>query len=557
MSGEGATSAWERACLALHLLCIDPAGLGGMAIRARSGPVRDAFSDLLVRLPLKLVKLQTQIDDDALFGGVDVAGTLAQGRLVRTRGLTRDVSALVLPMAERCGTGLAARLAHVLDAGGHSLILLDEGAEPEETAPPILTERVAFHVDLTDIGRMEATPVPVPDLDAARERYGRIPADAAATRTLAALALRFGIGSLRAPLRALAVARAHAALDGRNLVGSDDIRIAAELVYPHRATAVPNEPEQEADMTPEDAQSGDQSDAPTPERGEIPQELLVAAVRALLPDRLLDASTGPGRSGAFAGSGAGLRKAGNRRGRPLTSRPGRPGGQSRIDLVATLRAAAPWQNLRQAATADAKRVVVHPSDIRLRRYEEQSDRILIFTVDASGSSAMSRLAEAKGAVELLLAQSYARRDHVALIAFRGTSAELLLPPTRSLVQAKRRLSALPGGGATPLAAGLQAAAVLAAGEQRRGLTATIVLLTDGRANVALSGEADRSRAASDAEQVAAWVRAGNIGGIVLDTGNRPHGPLQALASLMRARYVPLPRADARKMSAAIGSALET
>ena len=96
-------------------------------------------------------------------------------------------------------------------------------------------------------------------------------------------------------------------------------------------------------------------------------------------------------------------------------------------------------------------------DIRLKQAQERSDRLLIFTVDASGSSALARLAEAKGAVELLLAQAYARRDHVALVAFRGAGAEVLLPPTRSLVQTKRRLAGLPGGGGTPLASGLAAA----------------------------------------------------------------------------------------------------
>ena len=119
-------------------------------------------------------------------------------------------------------------------------------------------------------------------------------------------------------------------------------------------------------------------------------------------------------------------------------------------------------------------------------------------VDASGSAALNRLGEAKGAVELLLAECYARRDQVALLAFRGRAAELLLPPTSSLVRAKRSLSALPGGGGTPLAAGLDAALAAAAAERRRGRTPTVVLLTDGRANVARDGAGDRARAEADA-----------------------------------------------------------
>ncbi|WP_397544794.1 VWA domain-containing protein, partial [Roseovarius salis] len=130
------------------------------------------------------------------------------------------------------------------------------------------------------------------------------------------------------------------------------------------------------------------------------------------------------------------------------SRPGHPDGRARIDVVATLRAAVPWQRLRRARRDTGQRVIIHPGDIRLRRYEDRSDRLLIFTVDASGSAAMARLAEAKGAVEMLLVQAYARRDHVAVVAFRGKGAEILLPPTRSLVQAKRRLAGMPGGGGT-------------------------------------------------------------------------------------------------------------
>jgi magnesium chelatase subunit D len=92
-----------------------------------------------------------------------------------------------------------------------------------------------------------------------------------------------------------------------------------------------------------------------------------------------------------------------------------------------------------------------PDDFRVTRYKQRSETTTIFVVDASGSAALHRLAEAKGAVELLLADCYVRRDRVAMIAFRGPGAELLLPPTRSLVRAKRSLAGLPGGGGTPLA----------------------------------------------------------------------------------------------------------
>ena len=128
-----------------------------------------------------------------------------------------------------------------------------------------------------------------------------------------------------------------------------------------------------------------------------------------------------------------------------------------MDLVATLRAAAPWQTYRRAQVANAPALLLRPGDLRIKRRAETADQVLIFAFDASGSAAAARLAEAKGAVELFLAAAYAKRDHVALLSFRGQKAELLLPPTRSLAQTKQRLRGLPGGGGTPLAAGLQLA----------------------------------------------------------------------------------------------------
>jgi len=497
-----------------------------------------------------------------LFGGIDLAATLAGEKLIINQGIAHASGALVLAMAERAGADLAAKLAQILDADrGHCLIMLDEGAEEAERAPPALSERLAFHVDLDGIGLGEADPAPFDpvDLDKARSMLPSVTAGPDDATVLVTLAARFGIDSLRAPLLALRAARANAALNLRDRITAEDLALAASLVYPSRATIAPAEDDPAPpDPEPPEPSPEDQSqDSETRDPGELPDELLIDAVRALLPANLLDgmvpATTSRSSSGA---SGAGSKRKGNRRGRPLPPRAGRMDGTSRIDLVATLRAAAPWQPMRRYASPDAKGLLIRPSDIRLKRYEETSDRLLIFVVDASGSAAMSRLGEAKGAVELLLAEAYARRDHVALIAFRGIGAEILLPPTRSLVQTKRRLASLPGGGGTPLAAGLKAAGELAVQARSRGLSPTVAMLTDGRANITLDGVADRTQAALDATTLARLLRAQGIPGLVLDMSNRPQDALRDLAAQMNAPYVPLPRADAKRLSGAITKALE-
>jgi magnesium chelatase subunit D len=158
-------------------------------------------------------------------------------------------------------------------------------------------------------------------------------------------------------------------------------------------------------------------------------------------------------------------------------------------------------------------------------------------------------------VELLLARAYARRDHVALIAFRGAEAELMLPPTRSLVQTKRRLSGLPGGGGTPLAAALKLATETALRARSRGLTPVLVLLTDGRANIALDGAAGRERAEADAAAMARAWRAIGAASVVIDTASRPEAGLKRLSLTLGGTYLPLPRADAARMSTALEASL--
>ncbi|MEO1679030.1 MAG: magnesium chelatase subunit D [Pseudomonadota bacterium] len=553
---------WERATLALRLLAIDPVGLGGVWLRARSGPVRDRFVEGLGLLPLPLRKIHPNVTDEALYGGLDLSATLASGRATWQPGLLAEQSALILPMAERCPPGLAARLSAALDQrSGHCLIALDEGAEPDEALPDALRDRLALHIELDGLSYGEAEAI-IEDPPAAPVLLPSAPPNAA--RDLAALAAKLGIASLRAPLLALRAAKAHAALAGRSEVEVEDLAIAAALVLAPRATQMPADMADEATPEPETPEP-DTNDAPQePEEDQasdairLPEDILLEAAAAALPRDLLERlAAGRAPRAAHGASGTGAGKTGNRRGRPLPSRPGRPGGTARVDLVATLRTAAPWQPLRRreaAARGDTRPLQVRGADVRVRRHLERSDRLLIFVVDASGSAAMARLAEAKGAVELLLAEAYARRDHVALVAFRGTGAEVLLPPTRSLVQTKRRLAALPGGGGTPLASGLAAGAELARSATGRGMTPTLAVLTDGRANIALDGSAGRQQAGDDAAQLARVIRASGVPSLVIDTGARPQPALQSLASEMGAPYLPMPRADAARLSTAVAAA---
>ena len=286
-------------------------------------------------------------------------------------------------------------------------------------------------------------------------------------------------------------------------------------------------------------------------------EILVAAAQAALPEHLLErvvvenlrAARAPRRSG----SGEAAKSA--RRGRPVGSRPGmlRPG--DRLDLPATLRAAAPWQRLRardEAAAGGAKLPIrVRPQDLRVRRFVQRRESTTLFVVDASGSAALQRLAEAKGAVELLLARAYVSRDRVALIAFRAAGAEVLLAPTRSLARAKRSLADLPGGGGTPLAHGLDAALTLALAERARDRTPLLVVLTDGRANVALDGTGGRAAAERDALAAAARIAEARIGAAFLDTSARPQPGGDRFARAMGAVYAPLPFADPGRISATV------
>lgn len=535
-----------RAHTALALLALDPA-LGGIVIRARAGAVRDA---VMAEVPTH-TRLNPTMTAEALDGGIDVSATLSSGTLAQTRGLLARDGLFVLAMAERAEPYVAARLAATLDQQvGQTLIALDEGIE-DEAVLPALSDRLAFRCDLDDCGLVDITarpswPTPT--------NLHQVSTSDDTAEDLVLLAVRLGITSLRAVGFALRAAKAHAALNGRLETASEDIAAAVALVFAHRATQLPadEEPQEAPDDTPPPHSPEEQ---PEPQET-LPQDMLLDAVLANLPPDLLAKLNAGTAHRSAAGSGAGQKKIGNRRGRPLPARDG-GNGQGRVDLIATLRAAIPWQTLRRQDAPHRTGPIIRHSDLRHKRYVDHSDRLLIFSVDASGSAAMARMGEAKGAIELLLAEAYARRDHVALIAFRGAEAEVLLDPTRSLVQTKRKLAALPGGGATPLAAGLMAAQRMAVQARRKGLTPTVITLTDGRANMTLDGTPNRTQAALDAQITARSLRSAGIECIVIDTGRRPERSLAQIADILAGTYIALPRANARSLSDAVTRTLDT
>jgi magnesium chelatase subunit D len=576
--GEGDTSGerWALALAAIDVLVAAGNGIGGILLRARPGPVRDAWADAL-NLVVPTRRLPASADAEAMDGGLDLTATLASGKPVHRAGILADAQgkALVVPMAERLNPALAARLATAIDDGAPPLVLFDEGDPDDaerERIPQGLADRLAIHIDLNsvrlDMAALIAGEAPPPPLEMLAEP-GAVAKDPETALAVAAAAL--GISSVRAPIMAVRVARAHARADDRSddiaQLREADMAAAAALVLGPRATRLPPPPEEEPPPPeeqpddqpppeeppppppPSDDNEGDDQEQPEPPPFD-PTDMILDAAQTALPPGLLDALAAGTMSKAPKASGSsGAKQKSITSGRPAGVRPGMPGRGARLSLIETIKTAAPWQKIRPAR--EDGRLAIRTDDLRIRRFIAQTQSTTIFAVDASGSAAFARLAEAKGAVELLLAEAYVKRAEVALVAFRGTEAALALPPTRSLPRAKKELAGLAGGGGTPIAAGLDLARKVAEAEKGRGRTPLVVVLTDGRANV--GGNAGQSPQEAALASARAY-RASGIACVFIDCSPRPRPQGAELANAMGARLVTLPRVDANSVVAAVKAA---
>ncbi|MGW1285874.1 putative cobaltochelatase [Streptomyces sp. NPDC002586] len=382
---------------------------------------------------------------------------------------------------------------------------------------------------------------------AARELLPQVRLGDGALRQIAATCAAFEVDGMRADIVMARTATALAAWAGRTDVLAEDVRQAALLALPHRRRRNPfdapgldedkldetleqfsGEDEGEDDPDPDgpgggggrpQPDSGPQSGGDTaarPEAGESgePQASGSAqeqsAVRAAEPFRT-KVLTVPG-----IGAGAAGRRSRARTEHGRTTGARRPqGALTKLHLAATVQAAAPHQRARGRSGPG---LVIRREDLRQATREGREGNLVLFVVDASGSmAARQRMSAVKGAVLSLLLDAYQRRDKVGLVTFRGSGAEVALPPTSSVDAAAVRLESLPTGGRTPLAAGLLKAHEVLRVEGLRdpARRALVVVVTDGRATggpepVALAGRAARLFAAGQVASVVVDCESGPV-----------------------------------------------
>eukprot|EP00522_Entomoneis_paludosa_P005796 CAMPEP_0172455048 /NCGR_PEP_ID=MMETSP1065-20121228/11852_1 /TAXON_ID=265537 /ORGANISM="Amphiprora paludosa, Strain CCMP125" /LENGTH=785 /DNA_ID=CAMNT_0013207493 /DNA_START=129 /DNA_END=2486 /DNA_ORIENTATION=- len=418
-------------------------------------------------------------------------------------------------------------------------------------------------------------------------------------------AIRAGCQGHRAEIFACEVARAAAALEGRQVNG-EDLRLAVKLAIAPRGTFV-NEPMDENDLMPPppppppppqmDEQNNDQDedredededediDEPdededredeSPDVPDVPQEFMFDVDATPMDPDLIEFAARE-RSGKGGGRGLIFSQDRGRYIKPMLPK----GKVVRLAVDATLRASAPYQKARRERAKGTKYedrgVHIEQSDVRIKKMARKAGSLIIFVVDASGSMALNRMNAAKGAAVSLLTEAYQSRDQISLIPFQGEMADVLLPPTKSITMARKRLEQMPCGGGSPLAHALQSAMLTGINAQKSGDVGkvVVVLISDGRANVPLcvsmgeefdpdadedSKEGKPSRNYLKDETIACAKKLGALPGfnlLCIDTENKfiSTGLAKDIANAAMGKYHQITKADGNAIANVVGGTL--
>jgi magnesium chelatase subunit D len=538
--------------------------------------------DNAVPSPVPFVTLPLGATEDRVLGSLDIASALQGGKRVFQPGLLAsahrgilyidevnlladhlvdvllDVAAMGVNSVQREGLSIShpARITLVGTMNGEEgdlrPQLLDRFALMVEVTAPtdkavrseVVRRRIAYEADPAAFTEHWA-----PQQDALRAQLARaqqlfkqVELDDAMLDLISHVCCEFEVASLRADIVMHKAARAIAALDGRHRVTPDDVRTAATLVLPHRRRRKPFEQpgldQNKLDDLMREAEQPQPDDGEDGQSGEPEEQLFGATAAASAPTLM------PSVDSAHSMAGRRSNAASAARGHVVRAVPNAQ--PTSLAIQATLRSAA----LREPGQLNVTRADLH-QQVRAGK----SANLILFVVDASGSMAAQRRMETvKGSVLALLTDAYQRRDEVAVIAFRGQSAQLQLAPTRSVDRAEQGLRELPTGGRTPLPHALQLALEVLASRGADSLAPLLVLLTDGKANVALADAGDPWRETLD---LAGLLAERNVPALVIDTetGYLKLGRATQLAQALGAQCLTLEQLSADNLVLSIRAQL--